>query len=236
MVWRPPNRIRRRPGVERRRADANSRAADAVCLLVGEGRQKTAALQEIVRAPARKATDAGNRARGRPDRTYAREIDRAPRVRARGEEERRRWAYLELRLAAPLLQSTGRPPLPRRQPCIARRCLPLPLPPSAPPSTLPPSAPSAVSSPPAVRSRQLLLRLAVRPCRGACRALPPRRPPLHLRLTAPPSGSSAWYVPRLHSAPCLSALLVCCLLCLSSVGPFFKSRAPLLSALAVLLL
>ena len=181
----------------------------------------------------------GNRPRIRPNSLFAWEIYRAshlPRVWARGEEERRRWAYLELRLAAPLLQSTGRPPLPRRQPCIARHCLPLPLPPSTPPSTLPPSAPSAVSSPPAVRSRQLLLRLAVRPCRGACWTLPPSRPPLHLRLTAPPSGSFAWYVPRLHSAPCLSALLVCCLLCLSSVGPFSKSRAPLLSALAVLLL
>jgi hypothetical protein len=30
-VWRPPNQIRRRVGVDRRRADAYSRAADAGC-------------------------------------------------------------------------------------------------------------------------------------------------------------------------------------------------------------
>ena len=109
-------------------------------------------------------------------------------MRARRGEERRRRTYLDLRWARTLLVSTGRPPLQRSRPCISAWL-------SAP--TVEPVGP---------------FRLAIRPCRGACRTLPPGRPPLpwslsdpsalHLRLTAPLSGPSAW-----------SALLVCSALC-----------------------
>jgi len=102
---------------------------------------------------------------------FAREIYRPrhlPRVRARGEEERRRRADLELRLAAPLLESTGQPPLHLR--LAVRTCC----------GAVPVSPP--------------LLPSAVHTCSSAS-SLCPRRPSvreraadaaaLHLRLGAP---------------------------------------------------
>jgi hypothetical protein len=81
--------------------------------VVGEGRQKE-------RGPA------GNRPRVCPGSLFAWEIDHtshSSRVRARGEEERRRRTDLDLRWAATLLVSAGRPPLPRsRSSIIAHRC------------------------------------------------------------------------------------------------------------------
>jgi len=85
--------------------------------------------QEIDRAPAGKVRGVGNRPRVRPGSLFTWEIYRAshlPRVRARGEEERRRRTDLDLCWAATLLVSTGRSPLSRSRPASPLGCPPLP--------------------------------------------------------------------------------------------------------------
>ena len=153
------------------------------------------------RAPKRARRRGESTARPR-ETSDAREIDRAcassggNRVRARGEEERRRRTDLDLRWAATLLVSAGRPPLPRSRPASPLGC-----------SSAPVHRPSAPAAEAAVHRTSLLatasasvrtsvdsasvcpvrsLQSAGRPQSAA--ASPLGRPPLPWSL----SGPSAW--------------------------------------------